>query len=99
MSRIILAGLLAVSTFAMTSPEASASRRGVAIATRAITGRTVRSYQRDVRQFQRTTSRSFNQLNRGFSRSIRQAPRVRTVAPRSSGVYLGGPRAGFYFSF
>ena len=94
MFRTALAGLLMASAVAVMSPQAEASRRGFAVASRA-----VRGYSRDVRQLQRTTSRSFNQINRGFSRTIRQAPRVRTFVPRSSGVYLGGPRAGFYFRF
>ena len=94
MFRTVLAGLLLASAVPVMSPQAEASRRGFAVASRA-----VRGYSRDVRQLQRTTSRSLNQINRDFSRTIRQAPRVRTVAPRSSGIYLGSPRAGFYIRF
>ncbi len=62
-----------------------------------VSPRTINSFQRDVRQFQRQRTRTFNQIDRNFNRSIRRAP-VR-FAPRSSGLYLGGSRGGFYIRF
>lgn len=62
-----------------------------------VSPRTINSFQRDVRQFQRQRTRTFNQIDRNFNRNIPRAPA--RFAPRSSGVFLSGPRGGVYFRF
>ncbi len=88
----LLSGMIAVA-FVLSLPQSvDAGYR------RVVSQRTINSYQRDVRQFQRTSGRSFNQFSRGFSRGYRSAAPIR-YAPRSSGIYFGSPRSGVYLRF
>ena len=91
----IFAGLFAAAILVGTPQSADAGHRGFA----RVPKRVINSYQRDVRQFQRQTTRSFNQFDRNFRRTapVRHAPIG--FAPRSSAVFLGGSRGGIYFRF
>ena len=89
-----LLGIAIAAIFTISVPQSvDAGHRGSV----RISPRTINSFQRDVRQFQRQAPRSLNQFDRSFNRGFRGAP-VR-FAPRSSGVFLGGQRGGVYLRF
>lgn len=94
LSKTLLGGMLAM-TMAFAAP--SSVEAGHARLVR-LSPRTINSYQRDVRQFQRQSSRSFNQFDRSVRRTFHSPAPVR-YAPRSSGVYLGGQRGGVFIRF
>lgn len=65
---------------------------------RFVSRRTVNSFQRDVRQFQRQRTRTFNQFDRNLNRSFRGSSSIR-YAPRSNSLFIGSRRGGIYFGF
>lgn len=93
MFRLFLAMIVTGLVFAAAPPQVEAGHRGYFVPRR-----TVNTYRRDVRQFQRQTTRSFSQFNRTATRNFRSIPQ-RSFAPRSNAVFLGGSRGGLYFRF
>lgn len=102
----VFAGIFAAAILIGTPQSADAGHRGFA----RVPNRVINSYQRDVRQFQRQTTRSFNQFDRQtsrsfnqFDRNFRRAAPVRFApvgfAPRSNAVFLGGSRGGIFLRF
>ncbi len=94
MFKALLGGLIATAMIFAIPQSADASHRRIV----RVSPRVINSYQRDVRQFQRQTTRSFNQLDRNLNRTFRGPSPVR-FAPRSSGIYLGGARGGVFIRF
>ncbi|MFY9256880.1 MAG: hypothetical protein WAO83_25735 [Fuerstiella sp.] len=94
MSKTVLGGMLAMAiAFAAPSSAEAGHARFVRPSPR-----TINSYHRDVRQFQRQSTRSFNQFDRNVRRTFYGPAPVR-YAPRSSGLYLGGQRGGVFIRF